>query len=38
MITWEELMNSTQTLGPSVLEWGPLPEPVIPVPGKTRFS
>jgi len=38
MITWEQLMNSTQTLGPSVLEWGPLPEPVIPVPGKTRFS
>jgi myo-inositol 2-dehydrogenase/D-chiro-inositol 1-dehydrogenase len=37
-LTWDQLMKSEQVLGPATLEWGPLPEPVIPVPGRTRFA
>jgi myo-inositol 2-dehydrogenase/D-chiro-inositol 1-dehydrogenase len=37
-LTWEQLLASTRELGPSTLEWGPLPEPVVPVPGRTRFA
>jgi len=37
-LTWEDLMKSEQVLGPSNLEWGPLPEVVVPVPGRTRFA
>ncbi len=37
-LTWDELLKSDQVLVPTTLEWGPLPEPVIPVPGRTRFA
>jgi len=37
-LTWDDLMKSEQVLGPSNLEWGPLPEVVVPVPGRTRFA
>ena len=37
-LTWDDLMKSEQVLGPSDLEWGPLPEVVVPVPGRTRFA
>jgi predicted dehydrogenase len=38
MITWDQLMASTRDLMPPSLEFGPLPEPTIPVPGRTRFA
>ena len=38
-ITWEQAMNSTETLAPANIAWdAPLPmPPPVPMPGKTRF-
>ena len=36
-ITWEQAMNSQETLSPAAFEWGPLPTPVVAVPGVTKF-
>jgi myo-inositol 2-dehydrogenase/D-chiro-inositol 1-dehydrogenase len=37
-LTWEQALASTQRLGPERLEFGPLPAPVLPVPGRTSFT
>jgi len=36
-ITWEQALNSKEVLGPAKYEWGPLPTPVVAVPGVTPF-
>jgi len=33
VVTWEQAMNSEESLVPSSLEWGDLPTPQVPVPG-----
>ena len=35
VVQWEELLNSKQNLMPEKLEFGPLPEPKVPMPGKS---
>jgi predicted dehydrogenase len=37
VITWEQALNSKETLGPAKFEWGPLPTPPVAVPGVTPF-
>ncbi len=37
-LTWEKALSSTQKLGPERLEFGALPAPVPPVPGRTAFA
>lgn len=37
ILTWDDIMNSKQKLMPEKLEFGPLPKPVVPVPGKYKF-
>jgi predicted dehydrogenase len=37
VITWEQALNSKETLGPAKFEWGPLPTPPVAVPGVTQF-
>jgi predicted dehydrogenase len=37
-ISWDQALNSTESLGPSSYAFGPLPTPSVPVPGVTRFS
>jgi predicted dehydrogenase len=37
-ITWEQALNSKEALGPAKYEWGPLPTPVVAVPGITPFA
>lgn len=32
-ITWEQALNSTESLMPAKLEWGPLPVPPVAIPG-----
>jgi predicted dehydrogenase len=34
VITWDQILNSPQNLMPEKLEFGPLPEPKVPIPGK----
>jgi myo-inositol 2-dehydrogenase/D-chiro-inositol 1-dehydrogenase len=36
-VSWEQAMNSKESLTPEGLEFGPLPTPVVAVPGKTKF-
>ena len=36
-LTWEDALNSKETQMPATLEFGPLPVPPVPMPGKTRF-
>jgi predicted dehydrogenase len=36
-VSWEQLMNSTERLGPDVYAWGDVPEPAVPVPGVTKL-
>ncbi|MFO1054422.1 MAG: Gfo/Idh/MocA family oxidoreductase [Planctomycetota bacterium] len=36
-ITWEQALNSKQDLSPAGYAWGPAPEPIIAIPGKTEF-
>lgn len=36
-IAWDQALNSQQRLVPETLQWGPFPEPVVAVPGKTKF-
>ena len=33
-VTWEQALNSTESLVPAKLEWGPMPVPPIPRPGE----
>ena len=37
MITWEQAMNSRESLTPAKYEWGPLPTPPVAIPGQTKF-
>jgi len=38
IITWDQALNSQESLGPAKLEWDrPLPVPPVAMPGKTRF-
>jgi myo-inositol 2-dehydrogenase / D-chiro-inositol 1-dehydrogenase len=32
-VTWEEAMNASDALMPGHLEWGPMPQPHVPMPG-----
>jgi hypothetical protein len=34
-VTWDKMLNSPLNLMPAKLEFGPLPVPPVPVPGKT---
>jgi len=36
-LTWEQVNQSTERLGPEVYEWGDLPEPPVAIPGQTKF-
>ena len=36
-ITWEQALNSETRLGPDTYEFGDLPFPEVPIPGKYRF-
>ncbi len=36
-ITWDQAMNSKEDLSPKAYTWGAAPEPVIAVPGVTKF-
>jgi myo-inositol 2-dehydrogenase/D-chiro-inositol 1-dehydrogenase len=33
-ITWDDALNSTESLMPATLTWGPMPTPPVPVPGQ----
>ncbi len=37
-IKWEEILASTEKLGPDNYNFGPFPTPAIPVPGMTKFT
>ena len=36
-ITWDMAWNSKEKLGPTKYEWGPVPVPLVAVPGVTKF-
>ncbi|MDC0937290.1 gfo/Idh/MocA family oxidoreductase, partial [Pirellulales bacterium] len=36
-LTWEQCQASTERLGPTEYAWGDAPEPVVPIPGKTKL-
>ena len=36
-ISWDQALNSTDSLTPESLAWGEWPAPVVAVPGKTKF-
>lgn len=36
-ITWDQALQSQEDLTPEAYEWGPAPEPIIAVPGRTKF-
>jgi predicted dehydrogenase len=36
-ITWDKLLSSKERLGPAEYAWGNVPEPVVAIPGKTKF-
>ena len=36
-VTWDQLMNSTERLGPTEYAWGDVPEEVVAIPGKTTL-
>jgi predicted dehydrogenase len=38
VITWEQALNSEQSLAPAKYEWGEAPKVVIAVPGKTKIA
>ena len=38
VITWEKAMESQESLVPSTLDWGDVPEKPVPIPGVTKFS
>jgi myo-inositol 2-dehydrogenase / D-chiro-inositol 1-dehydrogenase len=37
-VTWEQAFNSTESLMPAKLEWGPLAVPPVAVPGRTELA
>ena len=36
-VSWDQVVNSQENLGPDKLEMGKAPQPVIRVPGKTKL-
>jgi len=38
LVTWDEALNSQEDLAPAKLEFGPIPVPLIAVPGTTKFT
>lgn len=36
-ITWEQLLQSTERLGPDQYQWGDMPEPPVAIPGKVEL-
>jgi predicted dehydrogenase len=36
-LTWDDVMNSKERLGPDVYEWSDNPVPTVAIPGKTKF-
>ena len=38
ILTWDQVLNSKRKLMPDKLEFGPLPPPEIPIPGKYKFE
>jgi len=39
VISWEQAMNSTESLAPNPCDWATsIPVPPVPVPGRTRFA
>jgi hypothetical protein len=36
-VSWDQVVNSQENLGPDKLEMGNAPQPVIRVPGKTKL-
>ena len=37
-MTWDELLASTEMLGPKAYEWGDVPEPLVAIPGVTDLA
>jgi len=37
-VTWDQLMNSTERLGPTEYAWGDVPTEVVAIPGKTALA
>ena len=37
-LTWDQCINSNERLGPEEYEWGDVPEPVVAIPGMTKFA
>ena len=37
-LTWEQALNSTESLVPNRLEWGDLPVPPVAIPGRTELA
>ncbi len=37
-ITWEQAMNSKESLVPETLQWGPFATPEVAIPGRTKFT
>lgn len=37
LLTWDQVMNSTEDLSPAAYEWGDVPVPPVAIPGKTKF-
>ena len=35
---WDEVLASTERLGPEKYEWGDVPEPLVAIPGKTKIA
>lgn len=36
-LTWDAVLNSTESLSPTAYEWGDLSTPAVAIPGKTKF-
>ena len=36
-VTWDQLMNSTERLGPTEYAWGDVPVETVAIPGKTTL-
>lgn len=37
-VTWEQAMNSKESLVPESLEWGPMPFPSVAIPGQSKLA
>jgi len=38
VVTWEDALNSKESLMPARLVWGPMPVPAVPMPGRTELA